>query len=172
MNTFYAVDRTHQLAEGMTISLTKYDDVQPNELQEHVDILFPDGFSVHGKRYLLENSSHGNISEPAIELLFEYVRQAHFPEITSRFQSFFACETLEDARTFKIGFGDSESRIYEINTENSYFRGNMNLLDNSRTSLVCSYFAHDFWKGNAGPIPHVFWELMLELPVTVGNRIE
>ncbi|GAB2901710.1 hypothetical protein GCM10027180_34830 [Microbulbifer echini] len=57
-------------------------------------------------------------------------------------------------------------------TENRHFRGNINLLNNDQTSLVCSQFAHAYWKGQQGPFPYCFWEVLLELPVTIGQRIE
>ena len=172
LKKFFAVDRAQKLTENTFISLTKYSDVNPRELQIHVDELYPHGVSVHGERYLINSNSHGQISSPAIELLFEYVRKAYFPEVSSRFQSFFACETLSEAQAFKTRYGNEENPIFEILSSNKCFRGNMNLLNNNRTSLVCSYIAHEYWKGSQGPDSQPFWELLLELPVTVGKQIE
>ncbi len=172
MRKFYAVDRAKKLTENSVISLTKFGDVTPPMLQEHVDELYPHGVSVHGERYLINSNSHGQISSPAIELLFEYVRKAHFPEIGSRFQSFFACETIAEAQLFKAAYGDEENPIFEVFTSNKFFRGNMELLNNNQSNLVCSYLAHEYWKGSQGPNEQPFWELLLELPVTIGQRIE
>jgi hypothetical protein len=171
MNKFYTVDRMNLLSTGTVISLTKYDDVDPIELQEHVDLLFPNGVSSHGENYILKNGSHGLISSSAIELLFEYVRRSNFPEIASRFQCTFACETLEEAEKFRSAFGLPTNKIFEVFTENSYFKGDMTLLDNNQTSLVCSYFADEYWKGNSSPASENFWELLLQLPVSIGNQV-
>ncbi|MBV1839302.1 DUF2441 domain-containing protein [Photobacterium ganghwense] len=171
MNKFYTVDRKGSLSTGTVIELTKYDDVNPKVLQEHVDSLFSNGVSSHGENYLLKNGSHGQISSSAIELLFEYVRRANFPEIPSRFECSFACETIDEAVKFRAAFGNPTDPIYEVFSENSFFKGNMALLDNDQTSLVCSYFADEYWKGNQGPRPSCFWEVLLQLPVTIGDQV-
>ncbi|MGF1907564.1 DUF2441 domain-containing protein [Aliivibrio salmonicida] len=171
MKKFYAVDREGKLKESLVISLTKHNDISPPELQSHVNLLFPNGFSVHGDKYFLNNASLGNLTEPAIELMFEYVRQSSFNEIPSRFQSFFACETLVEALQFKQQFGTSTSKIFEVYSDRPYFKGNMNLLQNGQSVLVSSFFAHEYWKGNSGPDQAPFWEVMLSLPITVGKEV-
>jgi hypothetical protein len=171
MKKFYTVDRVGTLSSGTVINITKYDDVNPKALQVHVDSLFPSGVSFHGENYLLKNDSHGKISSSAIELLFEYVRRSNFPEIPSRFECSFACETIEEAKVFRTNFGQPTDRIFEVFSEGSYFKGNMVLLENNQTSLVCSYFADEYWKGNQGPNPDCFWEVLLELPVTIGEQV-
>lgn len=171
MKKFYTVDRFGSLNEGDVIDLQYHDDVNPSHFQEHVDSMFSDGFSKHGDRYILKSDSIGNVSSPAIELLFEYVRQAHFPNVTSRFQSFFACETQHEASLFRGRFGQGTEKIYEVFTENEYFKGNMNLLNNNQTSLVCSYLGHEYWKGNTLNEFDDFWEILLTLPVTIGSEV-
>lgn len=172
MKKFYSVDRVGTLQEGMVIVLMRYSDVSPPFLQTHVDYLFPDGLSMHGERYLINNNSKGNIASPAIELLFENVRRANFSECPSRFQSFFACCSIEEARTFRNTYGSNDSQIFEVYTENRFFKANMCLLGNNHTNLVCSYLAHEYWAGNSGP-PELseFTEILLELPVTIGPKI-
>ncbi|EOW9210583.1 TPA: DUF2441 domain-containing protein [Vibrio cholerae] len=171
MKKFYTVDRLGTLSSGTVIDITKYDDVNPKVLQSHVDELFPNGVSAHGENYLLKKGSHGQISSSAIELLFEYVRRAHLPEIKSRFECSFACESIDEAMAFRNRFGQPSDRIFEVLSDKPYFKGNMVLLDNNQTSLVCSYFADEYWKGNQGPIPESFWEILLELPVTIGDQV-
>jgi hypothetical protein len=51
----FTVDRSGTLEEGQIISLVKYRDVEPHEVQIHVDSLFPDGVTSHGERYILSN---------------------------------------------------------------------------------------------------------------------
>ena len=156
----------------MVISLARYTDGVPPYLQAHVDQLFPDGLSIHGKRYLIDPDSRGNLPSAAIELLFEHVRRASFSECPSRFQSFFACTSIEDAHEFRKSYGNESVSIFEIYTENEFFKGNMRLLDNNQTNLVCSYLAHEYWTGNPGPSELVgLTEVLLNLPVTVGPRV-
>jgi hypothetical protein len=173
VEVFYTVDRVGNLSDGLEISLTKHEDIRPPELSLHVNKLYPDGVSAHGERYLLQSESRGNIASPAIELLFEYVRQSYFPDKPSRFQSFYACASVAEAQEFKRLYGSANNSIWEVKTDNNYFSGNMRLLDNNQTSLVCSYISHEYWNGNKGPKElHGIQELLLELPVTIGSKIE
>lgn len=172
LKIFYAVDRAKGLEEGCVIDLVKHQDINPSFLQEHVDSMFPSGVSVHGDKYFLFNGAKGAIATPAIELLFEYVRRAHFHNITSRYESFFAWQTIEEAKYFRLKFGDINDRIFEIRSANKFFRANMNLLNNELSTLGCSYLANEYWKGGEGPVGHHLWEYLLDLPVTVGNQIE
>ena len=173
MDAFFTVDRTRCLYSGAIIELVRHGDIQPMVLQTHVNELYPEGLSVHGDRYLLQSGSRGNIASPAIELLFEYIRRAHYPSSPSRFQCIFSCSSIEDARTFRDQYGESDSPIWEVRTENTYHVGNMRLLDNNQTSLLCSYLGHEYWRGNDGPTELAgLREVVLSLPVVIGERIE
>lgn len=172
MQTFFTVDRAGLLRENLEISLTKHQDIKPQELQLHSNSLYPDGVSFHGATYLIKPNSRGNISSPAIELLFEYVRRSNFPQMPSRFQSFFACATLAEAQQFRVNFGRPEQQIWTVYSQEDSFRVNMKLLDNNQTTLYCSYLAHEYWQGNAGPTQlGQFWEMILRLPVKIGQRV-
>src|SRR5690554_2731854 len=173
LDRFFAVDRAGTLIEGMVLELVRHADVEPDFLQAHVDNLYPSGLSAHGEQYLLRNDSRGNLASPIIELLFENVRKAHFPDRPSRFQSIFACCSIEEARQFRSSYGEINSPIWEVYTEGPVFKGNMRLLDNNQTSLICSYLAHEYWSGHDGPAElSGLTEVVLELPVTVGARVE
>lgn len=173
MDRFFAVDRAGTLIEGMVLELVRHADVEPDFLQAHVDNLYPSGLSAHGEQYLLRSDSRANLASPIIELLFENVRKAHFPDRPSRFQSIFACCSIEEARQFRSSYGEINSPIWEIYTEGPVFKGNMRLLDNNQTSLICSYLAHEYWSGHDGPAElSGLTEVVLELPVTVGARVE
>lgn len=173
LDRFFAVDRAGTLMEGMVLELVRHPDVKPDFLQKHVDNLYPSGLSAHGEQYLLRKDSRGNIASPIIELLFENVRKAHFPDRPSRFQSIFACCSIDEARQFRSSYGEINSPIWEIYTEGPVFKGNMRLLDNNQTTLVCSYLAHEYWSGHHGPAElSGLTEVVLELPVTVGARVE
>lgn len=78
MNTFFTVDRVGTLTKGLEIDLVKYKDIRPAELQNHVDSMFPKGVSRHGDYYFLGNESFAKVTNPSIEILFEYVRRARY----------------------------------------------------------------------------------------------
>lgn len=168
MLTCYMVDRRALLAEGRTVGLVHYDDICPLELQAHVDTLFPDGVSVHGEQYLLRNASDPKLASPNIEMLFEYVRRACFPSRPSRFQSYFGCETIDQARYFRERHGDPLNGIWLVEAERS-FTADMHFLQRGSSVLVGSYFAQQYWQGVASEDP--FWEVLLVPPVGVLSRV-
>lgn len=165
MKTLFTVDRCGQLKAGMILDLIIFKDIQPPDLQNHVDSMFPKGISCHGDNYLLKNSSLANITSPAIELLFEYVRRSIFPQKPSRYSSIFGIETIEDANLFNERYGQNKGTIWEIESKD-WIRCNMNLLTFTCSTLVCSYYAHKYWNGEPGPID-AFWEILLIPPVKV-----
>ena len=166
--SFYTVDRAGTLSEGLVCQLNIYQDISPPELAVHVKDLFPDGVSIHGEQYFLSNKAQAMAVDPMLELLFEQVRRTTQPERPSRLQSMFAVETLDQARLFQSEFGGSA--IYKVNS-NVTFRANMRLLNAGNSNLATSWFAHLYWKGEAGPI-NLFWEYILKCPVHVGERVE
>ncbi len=169
MAKFFTVDRRGYLHTGMELHLTKHTDIIPQELQSHVDMMFPDGVSRHGDQYFLGSESHAAVASPAIELLFEYVRRAHFPYQPSRFKSFFAVETFSEAELFNQRYGEGKGTIWEIEAT-GWFRANMNLLTSNQTNLVFSYFAHSYWRGEPGP-DQPLWEMLLTPPVRVLAQV-
>jgi len=164
---FFTVDRLGNLTEGRVCSLVKYSDIKPPELADHVEELFPDGISAHGERYFLSDEAKATIASPMLELLFEQVRRAAFPKCPSRLQSMFAVETLSEAERFQSDYGGAA--IYKVNADVT-FRGNMTLLHGGNSTLVTSWFAHQYWKGEAGS-QTPFWEWLLKCPVNVCERV-
>jgi len=152
MPVFYTLDRQGTLSSGITINLIRYQDINPAELQLHVDNMFPDGVSSFGERYFLKNSSDPRLTEPAIELIFEYVRRANFPERPSRFQSVFVFELLNQVIEFRNKFGSGQGIIWEVKSE-KYFKADMNILTLGSSILVCSFFADKYWAGEPGENP-------------------
>jgi hypothetical protein len=164
MAKFYTVDRHGSLRKGLIVQLQRYTDVNPPELQAHVDHLFPDGVSSHGEYYFLKNSSHPKLASPNIEVLFEYVRRAFYPHRPSRFQSFFAFQHMSEAEAFRNAYGDPANRIWLAEAPVA-FVADMRLLTTGTSILVYSYFAHKYWEGEASPDP--IWECLLLPPVRV-----
>ena len=172
LKTFYTVDRNNSLHEGKIIELNIRDDLSPATLKNHAYTLFPRGLSAHGENYFIKATSRANNDSVAIELFFEYVRQAHFQNVISRFQCLFACDSIEEAKKFKSKYGNESSRIFEVQSVNNHFKANMRILDNNQSSLFYSYLAHQYWSGFKSDLPELIWEVLLELPVTIGKQIE
>jgi hypothetical protein len=137
----------------------------------HLNEMYPEGFSRHGVIYACGYAEPG--PELRREHVLEFVRQDHYPHLPSRFTSFFACESADDARKLKAegwlgqeGWGNAV--IWVVEAE-SYFRADMGLFGFSRYANV-EQIAHAYWRQVESPRP--FWELLLKPPVTVIKRLE
>jgi len=171
MTRYFTVDRNKSLKPNLLIDLVKYNDVTPRELQKHINHLFPQGVTSHGEFYLLRGKTPATRVSPIIELLFEYVRRSQFPSRPSRFQSFFAFSTLEDAEAFKKHpqYGKPNSLIWEVEADNA-FKADMALLTLGGSLLIVSYNTHRYWSGlPSGDRP--CWEFLLVPPVNVIRQI-
>jgi hypothetical protein len=168
MARYFTLDRAKTLKAGQRIDLVRYGDVTPPELQTHVNSLFPQGVTSHGERYLLRAETPANGVNSVIELLFEYVRRSQFPKCPSRFQSIFACKTIEEAEAFKNQHGTPDSLIWEVEASKG-FRVDMKFLTLQGSLLILSYNAARYWEGlpsDANP----FWEFLLTPPVKVVRQ--
>jgi hypothetical protein len=174
MGRFFHLDRRAQLYEGVVIERVAHKDVQPSDLQEHVDAMFPKGVTEHGRQYFVGNTVIGPVQEPAIELLFEYVRRASFADTPSRFESVFAFNSLADAQQFRADTGAAGAAIWEVEAEPG-LRADMNYLRLVGVSaLTVSYFAHRYWAGESSApdsAPEALWEYLLLPPVRVVARV-
>ena len=173
MALFYHLDRMNSLKENHILSLTQYTDIQPVELQIHVNEMFPEGVSTHGEKYFLKDISTPMMASPNIEIFFEYVRRAFYPNRPSRFQSYFAFEQADDAMVFLNRFPNNPgvtSSLWEIEAE-SFFKADMNLLTQQNSILVFSYLANKYWRGETiNNSPN--WEVLLSPPIRIIRRIE
>ena len=177
----FTVDRAATLAPGMMIEPLRHTDVQPQVLQDHVDALFPNGVTQHGNNYFLAGNQAATTVNPSIELLFEYVRRAAYPTAPSRFESVFACETLDDARAFRASpvWGNPAAAIFEVETESAAFRVDMTCLTLQGSILVASYLANRYWRQEpselhlfGGPQTPPSWEVLLSPPVRVVGQVD
>ena len=169
MRRYYHIDRNRTLKERQIINLVKYNDVEPSELQDHVDFLFPEGVTGHGELDMLRDQTSAKGIDPVIELLFEYVRRSLFPSCPSRFQSVFAFENVAQAVNFKNRYGRKDSLIWEVESDVA-FKADMSLLTLQGSLLRVSYNAHRYWRGiSSGNNP--VWEYLLSPPVKVIRRI-
>jgi len=167
---FYTVDRNEYLSENSVYNLKIYDDVNPDELNDHVNDLFPDGVSSHGERYFLRGDSSIGLIDPMLELVFEYVRRANHPDKPSRFQSMFGFESLSFAHRFRDIYSDNDSPIYVVESD-IVFKADMNILTANNSILATSYLANLYWSSKEGP-GNPFWEIIIKCPVRVIERVE
>jgi hypothetical protein len=171
MTKYYTVDRRNRLSVGQTLELSPVDLQGIPDLETHYKHLFPNGVSDHGHRYL---PYRANEREPAIELLWEFVRRAAFPNRPSRLTSAFAWQSLDDARRFKQENHLPDARIYEVRG-GTPFVANMTLLNNSAPLLRTSQMAYAYWEGSIGPtsvgLAEPRWEVLLSSPVVVGAEV-
>lgn len=173
---FYALDRNKSLAENQSIELKCHNDISPKILQEHVNILFPEGVTKHGDTYFLDSYSKPSHVNGLLELIFEYVRSSYFQNKPSRFQSIFAFKKLEDVAVFikKIGY-QGEYKIWKVECSN-FFKADMNLLKVANSNLEMSKNVHLYWDSK--PVTDLdanatsLWEYLLVPPVKVISEVK
>ena len=98
-----------------------------------------------------------------VEFTFEMVRRVAFPKMNSRFQSYFAWETLDAAR----GFRKNAQSIYRTRAEKG-FRADQNWLTLGTQGVATSLCAHRYWSGAASS--ESLWELVLCAPVRIVDK--
>jgi hypothetical protein len=104
-----------------------------------------------------------------IEWTFELIRRVNFKELPSRFESVFGCETLEQARIFKIKRRNGSGNIYKVLAEKS-FKADMNYLYLGPSILGNQVLAEKYWKSQATENP--FWEILMTGDVEVKEKME
>jgi hypothetical protein len=174
MARFYHIDRSGQLRQGDVIGLTRYNDIDPEDLQHHADSLFPEGVSAHGERYFLKPETHALEVNAIIELVFEYVRRSNYPHRPSRFQSFFGFDSKDAAINFRKNYGNSIGDLWEVECDDAQtFKADMNNLTLASSLLVLSYRASCYWEGRPDPDINKtpIWEILLQPPISIVKKI-
>ena len=147
---------------------------EKKELEDHLVELFPEGLWPHGWRFMLDRYDYTRdpITNNAfvnhtwqVEFTFEMVRRAAFPKMNSRFQSYFAWETLDAAKSFR----EETQTIYRVQAEKG-FRANQNWLTLGTQGVATSLCAHRYWSGAASS--ESLWEIVLRAPVRIVDRVE
>ncbi|MFV8762071.1 hypothetical protein ACNSO7_27110 [Yersinia enterocolitica] len=179
MTIFYTLDRMLSLTTGIQLDLTA-SACPVTSLQTHALSRFDNGVSRHANN-LFFNSNINLVQSEAgcssiIEILLEERRRASFPEKPSRFQSIFACSTIQGVAWFR---GSSkcpiDTPIFEVYASTGWHRGDMNLLNMNCTPTEFSYRLDLYWQGitykawdNYSP----FWEIVIPLPARIGKKIQ
>ena len=186
MNIYYTADRTRQLHAGMTLPLYQLpqnlngallvkDMYDRSDLEEFLAGHYPLGISAHGIRYLLNNENYlyknGVPTEyvtysPAVEIIFENFRRAHFPDKPSRFQCAFGCTSPDEALKF---FGDLSLPVFEISSTKSVFVADETFLKIAPNHLATLILAKRYWSGDVSTTPKL--EVMIECEASIGAKV-
>lgn len=175
---FYHVDRLGLLQENQTILLSKDFPHYLNSYKKTILKLYPDGLSNHGLQYgtipiqpINQYELHLRENQ-IIENIFELNRQIYFPNILSRFQSFFCFKSLKEA----IDFFSNELetypniQIFEINTsDKNIFIGDMQWL-NGTTVITAHENSIKYWSGTLSDNPKI--EILVKPPIKIGLKIQ
>ena len=175
----YHIDRGHSLSDGQTLDLQKPYEDYPKHL-EYIKALFPSGkVGMLGKKYTYPNYGDSADNHNYIqETIFELVRQKWFPDMPSRFRSFFSLESIEDVKhwlSFFVNDNATEPIIWEVEVKDvlvldAYWRD----VRNTRTDLDPAhsfYAANQYWsKQHYHESPRL--EILSSFPVKVIRKVD
>lgn len=169
----YHIDRTNSLTEGQIVRL--FPVISEYPFMAHK--MFPNGISVHGFHYINEKVQHEGDNSPAfytLEYELELIRRCYFPNLPSRYQSFFALESPDDIILWKNMF-PSDCTIWEVEfDEEQCIKRDARLLTPSISLNVPKpyasisesfYYCGLYWDGHFtdNPLP----ELLVVPPVKI-----
>lgn len=183
MPEFYHVDRVRgRLKPGQVIGLMHDKSAITDKTNRAASYLsmFPDGVTYHGWEYLLNVeriSPHEDVTG-MIEVLAEFIRRSYYPERVCRFQSFFACKTIQDAERFislyPITTPEGKTRhqgdIWLVQCDAAAFEGDMTFLGLGDCWIDAITKLNLYWAGETGPNP--LWEVLLKPPVIVVKKVK
>lgn len=159
----YHVDRSKKLYVGQTIELFEIT-ISNSDVTKNLDNLYKGYLSNHGEVYAINNYNISDSSHTT-EQIFELIRMKDYPHKLSRFQSFFAFQSLDDA----ICFSENKYPIFEVEcNHNNFHIGDMNLIKGN-TILQSYTFAHQYWD-NYKNISSTM-EILIKPPVKILRRI-
>lgn len=176
----YHIDRNNSLREDTFYSLDNKISVSPQFLEPLVNDFYPDGLSLHGKRYFSSPGNPAYIGTTIYENIFEYERKMYYPNNNSRYQSFFAVKEIKDLRKWISVFSMKDLTkisIWKIDTLESAVQefdasfligGDLNSLANF-SPLVASYMAKKYWNNEISDTP--MKELLIYPEIKTLKRI-
>ncbi|MEK3699367.1 hypothetical protein NYE33_20555 [Paenibacillus sp. FSL R10-2199] len=164
----YHIDRLGSLKAGETIRLRDVS-LNPSILKDILDQRYPSGLSMHGDKYYATQANEGELQDILTENIYEYERRLHYPNLPSRFQSFFASETIETAMFWVSRIGLHNYNLWEVEfSEDKYVKLDAAWLGIDKNNLsfpVAAYFSEKYWSGVASENPQ--WELLIQPPVRI-----
>ena len=183
MPEFYHVDRVGgRLKPGQVIGLMNDKSTIAHKTNRAATYrrMFPDGVTLHGCEYLLNEDRISPVDDVSgmIEVLAEFIRRNHYPERISRFQSFFAYKTIQDAESFislyPITTPEGETRpqgdIWLVQCDTVPFEADMTHLGLGDCWIDAIIKLNLYWAGENGPDP--LREVLLKPPVTVVKKVK
>ncbi|SKA20068.1 hypothetical protein [Pantoea eucalypti] len=171
MITLYTVDRGGYFDSGNTPHLTELNGTGLTELDQYIQMLFPDGMSPHGHKYFFNSNSSVMKIDCSTELHLEMHRRAFHSHKPSRFTSLFACQAIEECIVFRQKYGSARNPIYsfEIDEKDVHF-GDMELLKAGCSTLAFSYHLDLYWSGESfckyEPSHTPFYEVLVNLSMS------
>lgn len=165
---FYRVALNDMCATGTKIpeilNILDYRQLFSESMLEIIEKFRGKPLSPHGINYFVDCNTK-SLSTMWIELYFEKTRVNFFKNRLSRFQSLFACVSLEDAirfwETYRSHMASAEEmKIYEIECK-SYFRADMNALGGESFNDLPNQAAA-YWSGNPWRLGKEKWECLLD----------
>lgn len=102
------------------------------------------------------------------EWMFELIRRAEFEEAQSRFQSYFAWPTLEDAEQFITEHRTKGQAIFKVQCDNYELR-DMDLVETPYLGVAYAN-ARQYWKAEHGSETPT-WEVVMEPPIQVVEQV-
>jgi Protein of unknown function (DUF2441) len=161
MKYYYHLDRSGILHKGMTINLHKFSAGTEPEVAHDLNVLYPDGVSRFGAAILSGRSMNLTNLLREREKRLEEIRLSDYSECPSRFTTFFACRTVEQAQEFRTLVNSLESKIWKIEGRGGVVK-DMNFLQ-GRPLLALEVDGHHYWRGHTSDNP--FWECLVTLPI-------
>lgn len=174
----YHIDRTssdlYRPGDNLTASpvFTKYE-----ETDSLLNEAFNNKLTRHGQQYLTNPVNPNSPWDNFYETIFEYERKIKFPNLPSRYQSFFAIETLDDLELWKdILKLQGNEHIWKIHvneknvlkTDASWF----NIKDFDQSVLRISYNASQYWLGKKRPNHNHESELLIKGSIKLVERLD
>lgn len=174
----YHISRTDSLQEGQIISLFKYPK-SDDSFSFMAETLFDGVVSQHGILYIGDvgiNEHLPHLIESGIEFELELIRRGLFPNKLSRFQSFYALESLSDLSSWMPLFKNYDYHIWEIEFNHmDYEKHDASLMPHFHnynypySPSLNFQWAYKYWSGESGKNP--MYELLIKPPVLIKREI-
>jgi hypothetical protein len=171
MVTLYHFNHScHDCVPGHIFSLIRFRVANGSEFAndyEEWQQSFPEGLSVFGMRHMTPDQPFGEVppAKVKLEMECEDFRKKYFADKPSRFQSFFAMATLDEAIAFRDGTKRKTGlvgSIWEIDADSVQHRGDMRLLTPDRCSEAN---LRAYWEGRPLDGGEPTWECLVIPPV-------
>lgn len=174
----YHIDRTNSLSKGQIIDLFQYPKSK-DSFSFMAETLFNGYISKHGYFYLSDvgfDDQYPPLAASCIEMELELIRRSFFPEKLSRFQSFFAFESLNSLSAWMPFFKSYNCRLWEIEFFHAHYeKHDAGLIphfhsdDRPYSPSLTFQCGYEYWSGKFSKNP--IYELLIKPPVLIKQEI-